>query len=79
MAIVGWDWDQMDASEGNPQDVAGQTPGTNTCTNSMKCFISKGIHWMAADKVFNNTEAAGCIKLCNLNVIQSVNNFVAFI
>lgn len=69
----------MDASEGNPQDVAGQTPGTNTCTNSTKHFISKGIHWMAADKVFNNMETASCIKLCNLNVIQSVNNFVAFI
>lgn len=34
---------------------------------------------MAADKVFNSTDTASCIKLCNLNIIKSVNNFVAFI
>lgn len=69
----------MDASEGNPRDVAGQTPGTNTCRNSTKHFISGAIHWMAADKVFNNMDTASCIMLCNLNIIKSVNNFVAFI
>ena len=45
----------------------------------MKHFISGAIHWMAADKVFNNMDTASCIMLCNLNVIKSVNNFVAFI
>lgn len=34
---------------------------------------------MAADKVSNNRDTASRIMLCNLNIIKSVNNFVAFI